>query len=119
MLGQDPSCSTVFVFRSKRADRLKMLVYDGTGLVLIWKRLEGAKFKHRPDDLSAASPVNHHRRLVPGLISTQSPSRPRYAGKGKALLFRNAAATARRADSHECLLSAAYPNNELETARSQ
>ena len=27
------------------ADRVKMLVYDGTGLVLIWKRLEGAKFK--------------------------------------------------------------------------
>jgi hypothetical protein len=24
-------------------DRVKMLVYDGTGLVLIWKRLEGAK----------------------------------------------------------------------------
>jgi transposase len=36
---------SVFVFRSKRADRVKMLVYDGTGLVLIWKRLEGAKFK--------------------------------------------------------------------------
>jgi transposase len=35
----------VFVFRSKRADRVKMLVYDRTGLVLIWKRLEGAKFK--------------------------------------------------------------------------
>src|SRR5215469_6629815 len=27
------------------ADRVKMLVYDGTGLVLIWKRLEGSKFK--------------------------------------------------------------------------
>ena len=27
------------------ADRVKILVYDGTGLVLIWKRLEGAKFK--------------------------------------------------------------------------
>ena len=26
-------------------DRVKMLVYDGTGLVLIWKRLDGAKFK--------------------------------------------------------------------------
>jgi transposase len=35
---------TVFVFRSKRADRVKMRVYDGTGLVLIWKRLEGSKF---------------------------------------------------------------------------
>ena len=30
---------------AKRADRVKMLVYDGTGLVLIWKRLEGARFK--------------------------------------------------------------------------
>ena len=45
VLGQDPFCGTVFVFRSKRADRVKMLVYDGTGLVLIWKRLEGTKFR--------------------------------------------------------------------------
>jgi transposase len=45
VLRQDPFCGTVFVFRSKRADRVKMLVYDGTGLVLIWKRLDGAKFK--------------------------------------------------------------------------
>jgi IS66 Orf2 like protein len=27
------------------ADRVKLLVYDDTGLVLIWKRMEGAKFK--------------------------------------------------------------------------
>ena len=45
VLRQDPFSGTVFVFRSKRADRVKILVYDGTGLVLIWKRLEGAKFK--------------------------------------------------------------------------
>ena len=45
VLQQDPFCGTVFVFRSKRADRVKMLVYDGTGVVLIWNRLEGAKFK--------------------------------------------------------------------------
>jgi hypothetical protein len=32
------------VFRSKRADRLKVLVWDRTGLVLIHKRLEGGKF---------------------------------------------------------------------------
>ena len=43
MLRQDPFCGAVFVFRSKRADRVKLLVYDGTGLVLIWKRLDGAK----------------------------------------------------------------------------
>jgi transposase len=45
VLRRDPFGGTVFVFRSKRADRIKLLVYDGTGLVLIWKRLEGAKFK--------------------------------------------------------------------------
>jgi transposase len=32
ILQQDPFCGTIFVFRSKRADRVKMLVYDGTGL---------------------------------------------------------------------------------------
>lgn len=48
MLRQDPFCGTIFVFRSKRADRVKMLVDDGTGLVPIWKRLEGARFKWPP-----------------------------------------------------------------------
>jgi transposase len=30
----------VFVFRSKRADRLKLLYWDRTGLVMAYKRLE-------------------------------------------------------------------------------
>jgi hypothetical protein len=30
------------------AMRIKLLVYDGTGLVLIWKRLEGGTFKWPP-----------------------------------------------------------------------
>jgi transposase len=44
MIGKDPFSGAVFVFRSKRADRVKVLVWDGTGLVLIHKRLEGGKF---------------------------------------------------------------------------
>jgi transposase len=48
VLKQDPFSGTIFIFRSKRADRVKLLVYDGTGLVLIWKRLEGTKFKWPP-----------------------------------------------------------------------
>jgi transposase len=44
MIGKDPFGGAVFVFRSKRADRLKVLVWDRTGLVLIHKRLEGGKF---------------------------------------------------------------------------
>ena len=44
MVGQDPFSGAAFVFRSKRADRIKILVWDRTGLVLIHKRLEGGKF---------------------------------------------------------------------------
>ncbi|ASG24691.1 IS66 family insertion sequence element accessory protein TnpB [Nitrospirillum viridazoti] len=48
VLAQDAYSGTVFVFRSKRADRLKLLVWDGTGLVLVWKRLETGTFRWPP-----------------------------------------------------------------------
>ncbi|MGU3469347.1 IS66 family insertion sequence element accessory protein TnpB [Methylobacterium sp. C33D] len=32
-MGADPFSGTVYVFRSKRADRVKLLVWDGSGLV--------------------------------------------------------------------------------------
>ncbi|WP_445818669.1 IS66 family insertion sequence element accessory protein TnpB [Bradyrhizobium sp. WSM471] len=44
MLCLDPLRGAAFVFRSKRADRIKILVWDRTGLVLVHKRLEGCKF---------------------------------------------------------------------------
>jgi transposase len=40
----DPFCGAVFVFRAKRADRVKLLVWDGSGLTLIYKRLDQARF---------------------------------------------------------------------------
>jgi transposase len=43
-LEADPFAGEVFVFRAKRADRVKILVYDGTGLVLYAKRLEAGRF---------------------------------------------------------------------------
>jgi transposase len=45
---QDPFCGTLFIFRSKRADRLKILAWDGSGLVLLWKRLEQGAFRWPP-----------------------------------------------------------------------
>jgi len=44
MLQEDPFTGTVFVFRAKRADRLKILFWDGTGLVMAHKRLEETTF---------------------------------------------------------------------------
>lgn len=44
VLRKDPFTGTVFVFRAKRADRLKLLYFDGTGLVMAYKRLEDTSF---------------------------------------------------------------------------
>lgn len=44
-LGADPFSGAVLVFRSRRADRIKVLVWDGSGLVLVWKQLEGGAFR--------------------------------------------------------------------------
>lgn len=43
-LRKEPFTGTVFVFRAKRADRLKLLYWDGTGLVMAYKRLEEHSF---------------------------------------------------------------------------
>lgn len=43
-LGLDPHSGLIVVFRSKRSDRLKILLWDGTGLVLIYKRLGEGRF---------------------------------------------------------------------------
>jgi len=47
-LKHDPFSGTIFIFRSKRADRLKILAWDGSGLVLLWKRLEQGGFRWPP-----------------------------------------------------------------------
>ena len=44
VLRKDPFTGTVFVFRAKKADRLKLLYWDGTGLVMAYKRLEEHSF---------------------------------------------------------------------------
>jgi len=48
VLGEDPFSGVVIVFRAKRADRLKILVWDTSGLVLIWKQLQQAAFRWPP-----------------------------------------------------------------------
>jgi transposase len=48
VLDVDPFAGHVFIFRSKRADYLKILHYDGSGLCLFAKRLERGKFVWPP-----------------------------------------------------------------------
>jgi hypothetical protein len=43
----DPHSGVIVVFRANRADRVKIVVWDGSGLVMIYKRLEQGSFALR------------------------------------------------------------------------
>ena len=44
-MNADPFSGAVYVFRAKRADRIKLIYWDGTGVCLFAKRLEDGKFR--------------------------------------------------------------------------
>lgn len=44
-MGTDPFSGMVYVFRAKRLDRVKLVFWDGTGIVLVAKRLEDGEFR--------------------------------------------------------------------------
>jgi transposase len=45
VMGADPFDGSVYVFRAKRADRVKLVFWDGTGVCLFAKRLEDGRFQ--------------------------------------------------------------------------
>ena len=47
-LGLDPFAGDLFVFRAKRADRVTILAWDGTGVCRDPKRLEAGRFRWPP-----------------------------------------------------------------------
>ena len=63
-LGLDPHSGLTVVFRSKRADRVKILVWDGSGLVLVYKRLDGGGFA--PPRACCARSLRESDRSPPG-----------------------------------------------------
>ena len=58
-LAEDPFSGAVIVYRAKRSDRIKILVWDSSGLVLIWKQLQQGSFRWPPimDGVMKLSPV--------------------------------------------------------------
>jgi transposase len=83
-LRRDPFAGDVFVFRSRRVDRVKLLVYDGTGLILVTKRLEAGRFAWPPvtDDVVRLSALQLSV-LLSGLpwerLQARPAARPRAA----------------------------------------
>jgi len=56
-LGADPFCGAVYVFRNRRRTGLKVLVYDGQGFWLCYKRLSSGHFRWWPS--VSAEPSRH------------------------------------------------------------
>ena len=83
-LGADPFSGTVYVFRAKRVDRVKLLWWDGTGLCLLSKRLEGGQFRWpRIEDGVMRLSAAQLSALVEGLdwvrVAPREVERPRAA----------------------------------------
>lgn len=71
-LACDPFTGDVFLFRSKRSDRLKVLVWDGSGLCLVTKRLESGVFTWPPvHDGAVTLSVAQLRLLFTGMDWTR------------------------------------------------
>jgi transposase len=83
--GLDPFSGAAFVVRSKRADRIKILIWDRTGMVLVYKRLDGAKFvwPQVRDGVMRISPAQFSA-LFEGvdwrLVRSERQRRPQVAG---------------------------------------
>jgi transposase len=59
VLAADPFSGAVIVYRAKRGDRVKILVWDTSGLVLVWKQLQHGSFRWPPimDGVMKLSPI--------------------------------------------------------------
>ena len=63
-LGCDPESGHVFLFANARRNRLKLLVYDGSGLWVCSKKLDGGCFRWPGTDSTVNKIVLSHEELT-------------------------------------------------------
>lgn len=81
-LSADVFAGDIFIFRSKRFDRMKILMWDGTGLCLVTKRLESGAFTWPPvRDGAVTLSVVQMRLLFSGMDWTQLGVRTSVPGR--------------------------------------
>ena len=80
-LGCDPESGHVFVFTNARRNRLKLLVYDGSGLWVCGKKLDGGRFRWPDADSTVKKLVLSSEELallLGGIDLTQTRPRKWY-----------------------------------------
>jgi transposase len=86
-VGESPVSGHLFVFRSRRGDRLKILAWDRNGYVLWYKRLESGVFKLPRVDAGARSVELRASELAmvwDGIDMSKLKRVPRYEGNAGA-----------------------------------
>lgn len=86
VMGEDPLSGHLFVFRSRRGDRLKILVWDRDGFVLWYKRLEEGVFKlPRMEEGARSVPLRASElaMVLDGIDMTKLKRGPRYSRVAK------------------------------------
>jgi transposase len=81
VIGQDPLSDSLFIFRSRSGDRLKILTWDRDGFVLWYKRLESGVFKlprMSPGSRSVELRASELAMILDGIDMTKLKRVPRY-----------------------------------------
>jgi len=78
-LGEDPLGGSLYLFRNRRGDRLKLLYWDGDGYALWYKRLERGTFQ-LPVAIGDSAVISSAdlAMLLDGVDLTTIRRRPRY-----------------------------------------
>jgi transposase len=63
-LGANPVGGDLFLFRGKRSDRVKAMIWDRTGLAIWYKRLERGKYKWPSPDAVSIELTEHELALL-------------------------------------------------------
>ena len=71
--GLDPFNGALYVFRSKRADRVRIVWWDGSGVCLYSKTLEGQGFCWPALSGQISAAINTHPLVHNGLPSQHDP----------------------------------------------
>jgi transposase len=81
VIGQDPMGDSLFIFRSRRGDRLKLLMWDRDGFILWYKRLEAGVFKLprvEPGARSVELRASELAMVLDGIDMSKLKRAPRY-----------------------------------------
>jgi transposase len=82
ILREDPLSGHLFVFFNRRRDRVKILVWDRSGLALYYKRLERGTFRlsafEHPNSLRAEIESAELALILEGIDLANAKRRPRF-----------------------------------------